>query len=107
MKKFYVAAAALALGATGALAQTAQPGVNTGSATYSLRVVAADGTGFNCIPEVVQIDGVASRRCVRVGEGGLFDAGSGLGAGAGAAAVGLVVLAVAGGGSSGTTTTTN
>ena len=96
MKRILSIAAAVALTATSSFAQvTSQENVlgASGNPAYPLEVQGANGVIYNCENEIVMIDGVNARRCVREGQGGLFANGSGMAAG-GAAAAGILLLAV-------------
>ena len=99
---------------TGQAQQTTQAGVlgPSDDATYSLRVQGANGVIYNCKDAIANVDGVATRECIReAGAGGaaVFGAGAAGLTGGGAVAagiVGLVVVAAAAGGGGGASTTT-
>ena len=48
----------------------AQVGGTTGDQTYSLRVIGANGTAYNCRPNLVEQDGSQVRLCRRAGVAG-------------------------------------
>jgi hypothetical protein len=95
MKRFtaMAAVAAIALTATGAVAQTvSQTDVlgQSGNTAYPLAVEASNGITYACKAEVVN----GMRTCVRSGGSSLFGEGAGLGTGAAVGAAALVLLAV-------------
>jgi hypothetical protein len=98
MKSILSLTAATVLCATAAFAQTATTGTQSvngasGDAVYSLEVVGTNGVTYNCQPDIVTIDGVSARQCVRAGAGGgnLFEGG--LTAGVAAGVVGVILVA--------------
>ncbi len=109
MNRFLTLIAAGLITSGAAAAQTtSQEAVlgQSGDATYSLQIRGANNVVYNCKPDVVSVDGVRARQCVKAGQGGLFENGNGLTVGAGVAAI-VIVAVLAGNDSSTTTTTTN
>jgi len=112
MKNLFAMTAAVAMSFAGiATAQTTTQTAVLGTsdnANYPVQIAGANGETYNCMADIVVVDGVQARRCVNANAGGsLFEAGNGLGAGAAAAAGALLVIAVAANDSSSTTTSTN
>jgi hypothetical protein len=106
---------ALAMMGTSVQAQaTSQASENgpSGVDVYSVQVTGADGSIYNCRPDIVDVEGVPTRFCRRSSvtgatDGTLFSGGLGGGVGAG---IGVAVIAIAligGDGSTSTTTSTS
>ena len=98
MKSILSLTAATMLFATSAFAvtiatETQSVGGATGLADYSLEVIGANGLTYACRPDIVTIDGVTARQCVRpeAAGGDLFEGG--LTASVGGAILGVVLLA--------------
>ncbi|MEO1777611.1 MAG: hypothetical protein AAFU63_02345 [Pseudomonadota bacterium] len=118
MNRMKVATTALAvMMAPVAQAQTvattqASVGGATGDATYSVRLIGADGVSYNCRPDTTTVNGAVARLCRRATAGGGTAGGDAaltggtVTAGAGIAAGIVVVALVAGSDDSATSSTT-
>ncbi len=108
MKHILSITAALALTAGAAFAQTtSQHSVigQSGDADFPLQVQGRNGVTYNCRNEVVVVEGVRARQCIRADGSGLLGAGVGMSAGTAFGIGALVLVAAAGNGNSSTTTT--
>ncbi len=109
MKRLLTATTALAFCAGAAFAQTTtQQSVqgSSGNAEFPLEVLGGNGVIYACKNEIVTVDGVRARQCIRAGAGGgLLGAGTGLATGAAVGVGALVLVAVAGNSGSSTATT--